>query len=65
MSVSAASLNVGDTKELLLVDDLTRTQIVMYVVPRVTTTRCTPTRSSRARSPGTRASSPTACSRWA
>ena len=30
MSVSAASVNVGDTKELLLVDDLTRTQIVMY-----------------------------------
>src|SRR4051794_5980154 len=30
MSVSAASLNVGDAKELLLVDDLTRTQIVMY-----------------------------------
>jgi acyl dehydratase len=30
MSVRAASLNVGDTKELLLVDDLTRTQIVMY-----------------------------------
>ena len=30
MSVSAASLKVGDTKELLLVDDLTRTQIVMY-----------------------------------
>ena len=30
MSVSAANLKVGDTKELLLVDDLTRTQIVMY-----------------------------------
>ena len=30
MSVSAASLKVGDTQELLLVDDLTRTQIVMY-----------------------------------
>ena len=30
MSVSAASLRVGDSKELLLVDDLTRTQIVMY-----------------------------------
>ncbi len=30
MSVSAASLQVGDSKELLLVDDLTRTQIVMY-----------------------------------
>ena len=30
MSVSATSLQVGDTKELLLVDDLTRTQIVMY-----------------------------------
>ena len=30
MSVSASSLQVGDTKELLLVDDLTRTQIVMY-----------------------------------
>ena len=30
MSVSAASLKVGDSKELLLVDDLTRTQIVMY-----------------------------------
>ena len=30
MSVSASSLKVGDTKELLLVDDLTRTQIVMY-----------------------------------
>ena len=30
MSVSAASINVGDSRELLLVDDLTRTQIVMY-----------------------------------
>jgi len=30
VSVSAASLNVGDTRELELVDDLTRTQIVMY-----------------------------------
>jgi acyl dehydratase len=30
VSVSAASLKVGDSKELLLVDDLTRTQIVMY-----------------------------------
>jgi len=30
VSVSATSLQVGDTKELLLVDDLTRTQIVMY-----------------------------------
>ena len=30
MSVSAGSLKVGDSKELLLVDDLTRTQIVMY-----------------------------------
>ena len=30
MSISAASLKVGDSRELLLVDDLTRTQIVMY-----------------------------------
>jgi acyl dehydratase len=30
MSVSAASLSVGETRELVLVDDLTRTQIVMY-----------------------------------
>ena len=30
MSVSAAKLKIGDSKELLLVDDLTRTQIVMY-----------------------------------
>ena len=30
MSVSAASLEVGDSRELELVDDLTRTQIVMY-----------------------------------
>jgi acyl dehydratase len=30
VSVSAASLKVGDRKELVLVDDLTRTQIVMY-----------------------------------
>ena len=30
MSVSAATLKVGDSQELLLVDDLTRTQIVMY-----------------------------------
>ena len=30
MSVSAASLSVGDSKELVLVEDLTRTQIVMY-----------------------------------
>jgi len=30
VSVSAGSLKVGDSKELLLVDDLTRTQIVMY-----------------------------------
>ena len=30
MSISAASLKVGDSKELQLVDDLTRTQIVMY-----------------------------------
>jgi acyl dehydratase len=30
VSVSAASLKVGDSKELVLVDDLTRTQIVMY-----------------------------------
>ena len=30
MSVSAGSLKVGDSKELQLVDDLSRTQIVMY-----------------------------------
>ena len=30
MSISAANLTVGDSKELQLVDDLTRTQIVMY-----------------------------------
>jgi len=30
VSISAASLQVGDSKELQLVDDLTRTQIVMY-----------------------------------
>jgi len=30
VSVSAASLKVGDSRELQLVDDLTRTQIVMY-----------------------------------
>ena len=30
MSVSAASLKTGDSRELELVDDLTRTQIVMY-----------------------------------
>jgi acyl dehydratase len=30
VSISAASLKVGDTREQLLVDDLTRTQIVMY-----------------------------------
>ena len=30
MSVSAGSLKVGDAKELQLVDDLSRTQIVMY-----------------------------------
>ena len=30
MSVSAASLKTGDSRELQLVDDLTRTQIVMY-----------------------------------
>jgi len=30
VSISAASLKVGDSKELQLVDDLTRTQIVMY-----------------------------------
>ena len=30
MSISAATLKVGDSKEQLLVDDLTRTQIVMY-----------------------------------
>jgi acyl dehydratase len=30
VSVSAASLAVGDSRELLLVDDLSRTQIVMY-----------------------------------
>jgi acyl dehydratase len=30
VSISAASLKVGDSKEQLLVDDLTRTQIVMY-----------------------------------
>jgi acyl dehydratase len=30
VSVSAASLKVGDSRELELVDDLTRTQIVMY-----------------------------------
>ncbi len=30
MSVRAASLKVGDSRELELVDDLTRTQIVMY-----------------------------------
>ena len=30
MSVSAQSLSVGDTRESVLVDDLTRTQIVMY-----------------------------------
>jgi acyl dehydratase len=30
MGVSASELKVGDTRELLLVDDLTRTQIVQY-----------------------------------
>ena len=30
MAVSASELKVGDTRELLLVDDLTRTQIVQY-----------------------------------
>ena len=30
MGVRAASLAVGDSRELVLVDDLTRTQIVMY-----------------------------------
>jgi acyl dehydratase len=30
MGVSAKSLSVGDTRESVLVDDLTRTQIVMY-----------------------------------
>jgi acyl dehydratase len=30
MAVGASSLTVGDSRELLLVDDLTRTQIVMY-----------------------------------
>jgi acyl dehydratase len=30
VSVSAASLKVGESRELELVDDLTRTQIVMY-----------------------------------
>jgi acyl dehydratase len=30
VSLSAANLNVGDSRELQLVDDLTRTQIVMY-----------------------------------
>jgi acyl dehydratase len=30
MAVSAASLSVGDSRELVLTDDLTRTQIVMY-----------------------------------
>jgi acyl dehydratase len=30
MGVSARSLSVGDTREMVLVDDLTRTQIVQY-----------------------------------
>ena len=30
MAVSASELKVGDSRELLLVDDLTRTQIVQY-----------------------------------
>ena len=30
MSISAATLEVGETRELELVDDLSRTQIVMY-----------------------------------
>jgi acyl dehydratase len=30
MGLRAADLNVGDTKELLLVEDLTRTRIVQY-----------------------------------
>ena len=30
MSVSASSISVGDSREQVLVDDLTRTQIVMY-----------------------------------
>ncbi|HEX5587241.1 MAG TPA: MaoC/PaaZ C-terminal domain-containing protein [Acidimicrobiia bacterium] len=30
MAVSAASLSVGDSRELVLTEDLTRTQIVMY-----------------------------------
>jgi acyl dehydratase len=30
VSVGAADLDVGDSRELVLVDDLTRTQIVMY-----------------------------------
>jgi acyl dehydratase len=30
MAVSASELEVGDTRELLLTDDLTRTQIVQY-----------------------------------
>ena len=30
MSISSSSLRVGDSRELVLVEDLTRTQIVMY-----------------------------------
>ena len=30
MAITASELNVGDTREVLLVDDLSRTQIVMY-----------------------------------
>jgi acyl dehydratase len=30
MAIKASELNVGDTREVLLVDDLSRTQIVMY-----------------------------------
>ena len=64
MSVSAASLKVGDSKELLLVDDLTRTQIVMYTG---TSGDYNPLHSDErfaARSPAIPASSPTACCRW-
>ncbi len=65
MSISAASLQVGDSKELLLVDDLTRTQIVMYAGASGDYNPLHSDEKFAARSPDTRASSPTACSRWA
>jgi hypothetical protein len=62
MALQRKDVYVGQSRDVVIVDDLTRTQLVMYAGasgdyhPRCITTRC-----SRPRSAATQASSRTAC----